>query len=422
MHNKLSLITGTLVILNSIATAAEGAPAKPQGAAKTAAHAKTAAAAKSSDPINDYVKMVSPKVQKAWKAPETTTADKVVVSLTIKNDGTISKIEIKEPSGDQAFDDATVASIKTVGKLPPMPASAKDGMTLEYTFHAGSHNQSTKNDNEAYIKAFSRKITSKWHNPKVDKDYEVTVAITADKTGKLVKAALVKTSGSKIVDEAGLSAAKLAEPYPPIPDSLSEQITINYTFRAGPTKDTVNKMMFNGVPLPQGDYKISSGGAQLKPLDVDTAVNRKLQEREDLMTERMLNLRGKLAQEVAKSGATTIPAAKLQHEIGNCAVELHQYNDAESAYKTALPIVEADSAQSVELQSLLNDYAQMYVATARLKDAEPLLSRACQLAQESTESDEKNKRLVMENYARLLYKLNKTQQADEIYKQLRAKP
>jgi len=397
------------------------APANRPDSSKAGA-GKTFSKPAVADPIDSYIKAVSPKIHGAWKAPDKTTAQQVVVSLVITADGRISDVKIKEASGDQAFDDATVESMKALEKLPPLPPSAKDGLTLDYTFHAGNKNQSTKADNEAYVNAFSRKVNSKWRNPKVDRNYQVSIAITADTTGKLVQAKVAKSSGNKLVDEAGLSAAKLAEPYPALPESLGDKITITYTFQAGPGKDVVNKMQFNGVPLPQGDYQISAGGAQLRPLDVDTAINRKLQEREALAQDRMLSLKSKLAQAVSKFGNDSIEAARVRHELGNCAVELHDYKEAESAYREALSVVESKPDQQGELQLLLADYAQMYAATARLKEAEPLLSRACELASKAAGGDAQRQRKIMEDYARLLYKLNKTAEADAIYKQLRAKP
>lgn len=409
--------TSILLLLLGVPQAFAAAPVK-QNSLKKVSSTKPAA-----DPVDAYIKLVSPKIQQAWKPPEKTTAEKVVVSLTIAADGKISSVVIKEPSGDQAFDDATVESMKAIGQLPLMPAAAKDGMTLNYTFHAGNRNQSRKTDNEAYINAFSRKVNSSWRSPKVDRNYQVTVAITVDKTGKLVKAEIAKTSGNKVVDDAGVRAATLAQPYPPMPETLSDKMTISYTFQAGPGKDVVNKMQFNGVPLPQGDYQISSGGAQLRPLDVDTAINRKLQEREALAQDRMLTLKSKLAQEESKYGEQSIQAAKAQHAVANCAVELHDYKEAEAAFTAALPPIEADPSQAAELHSLLADFAAMYATTARLKEADPLLNRACQLGKSSAVAIEPNKqRKVMEEYARLLYKLNRSQEADELYKQLKAKP
>jgi len=397
------------------ASAKESVKAKP-GAAKSATKPTAG------DPVDAYIKTVSPKIHGAWKAPETKTAQQVVVSIKISADGKVSELKIKEASGDQAFDDATIESLKTIGQLPPLPPSAKNGLTLDYTFHAGEKNQSTKADNEAYVNAFSRKVNSRWRNPKVERDYQVSVAITADKAGKLVSAKVVKSSGNKVVDEAGLTAAKLAEPYPPMPESLGDKITINYTFQAGPGKDVINKMQFNGVPLPQGDYQISAGGAQLRPLDVDTAINRKLQEREAQAQDRMLSIKAKLTQAENKFGKESIEAAKARHELAKCAVELHDYKEAEAAYSAALSIVEKDAAQAAELQSLLADYAQMYVTTARLKEAEPLLSRACEIGKSGNAGDMPKQRKIMEEYARLLYKLNRTADADAIYKQLRAAP
>ncbi len=414
---NLSATTSIMLLLLVAQQAFAAPPVKQKAPLK-----KASSTAPTADPVDAYIKLVSPKIQQAWKAPEKTTAEKVVVSLTISADGKIASVVIKEPSGDQAFDDATVESMKAIGQLPAMPAAAKDGMTLNYTFHAGNRNSLRKADNEAYINAFSRKVNSSWRNPKVDRNYKVTVAITVDKTGKLVKTEITKPSGNKLVDDAGVRAATLAQPYPPMPETLSDKMTVSYTFQAGPDKDVVNKMQFNGVPLPKGDYQISSGGAQLRPLDVDTAINRKLQEREAQAQDKMLMLKSKLAQEESKYGAQSIQAAKAQHAIANCAVELHDYKEAEAAFKAALPPIEGDPAQASELHLLLADFASMYATTARLKEADPLLSRACELGKNSAAIDASKQRKTMEDYARLLYKLNRTQEADELYKQLKAKP
>lgn len=418
---EILAISGSILFVSNAllneAFAADASKTAAKGAAK--AKLKTPTKAPGTDPIDAYIKLVSPKIQQAWKAPEKTTAQKVIVSLSIEQSGKIKSVTIKEPSGDQAFDDATVASLSALGQLPPMPTSAKDGMTLNYTFNAGNRNQSTKTDNDSYIYAFSRKVNAAWHNPKVDKNCKVSISITIDQSGKLVKAEVAKSSGIKIVDDAGLHAAKLAEPYPAIPASLGDKMTVTFTFEAGPTKDVVNKMKFNGVPLPQGDYQISSGGAQLRPLEVDTSVNRKLQEREAQLQERLFNLKNALNQQVSKYGAQSIQAAKAHHELANCAVELHDYKEAEENYKNALVIVEADASRVAELHSLLHDYGQMYVIIAKLKDAEALMSRALEIGKTANGIDAKKQRNVMEDYARLLYKLNRTAEADGIYKQLR---
>lgn len=410
-----------LIAQSAAKTPAQAGQAPAKSAAKTPVKTtgKASGSGGGADAIDSYIKLVSPKIQNAWKAPEKTTAEKIVVSLTIEQSGKIKSVTVKEPSGDQAFDDATVASISAIGQLPPMPSSAKDGMTLNYTFHAGNRNQAIKADNDSYVEAFSRRVNSAWRNPKVEKNCKVSVAITVDKTGKLIKSEIAKSSGVKLVDDAGLNAARLAEPYPVIPASLGERMTITFTFEAGPAKDVVNKMRFNGVPLPQGDYTISSGGAQLRPLDVDTAVNRKLQEREAHVQERLFNLKNSLSQQTAKFGAQSLQAAKAHHELANCAAELHDYQEAESSYKTALSIVESEPSQSVELYSLLHDFAGMYVMSNRLKDAEPLMSRCMEMGKAGNGIELQKQRKVMEDYARLLYKLNRAGEAQEIYKQLR---
>ncbi|MCC7528519.1 MAG: hypothetical protein IT342_08355 [Candidatus Melainabacteria bacterium] len=75
MKETLSAIAIVFLIL-AVQQGFAAAPVKKNAPAKKAAQTQATA-----DPVDAYIKQVSPKIQQAWKTPDKTTAEKVVVSL-----------------------------------------------------------------------------------------------------------------------------------------------------------------------------------------------------------------------------------------------------------------------------------------------------------------------------------------------------
>lgn len=389
-------------------------------APKTAPASKPSTAKKSAAPVDlteKYMSTVRPIIEKAWKPPTQTTASKITVTISIAANGKIEDVKVTEPSGDEAFDAATISSLKTVGQLPALPANLSNGLTVNYKFNAGNRNPTLRADNEAYVKVLSQRVHGTWSSPKVAKNMDVVVSITINKQGQLAQAAISKSSGNKLVDDAGLAAVRRAAPFAPLPESCGERLVITYTFEAGPTRETVTKMQFNGVPIPQGGFKISSGGATLQPLDVDTAINRKLQERESQLREQLYRLKVQLEESKKLAGEESEQTALLLQESGKCSSALHDYKEAETNLKAALAIFEKNTEKPAKTQAVLVDLSHVYSVNGRLPEAEDALKRASTI--ESADISPEQKRKILEEYARLLYKSNKTKEANEIYKQLK---
>jgi tetratricopeptide (TPR) repeat protein len=100
-------------------------------------------------------------------------------------------------------------------------------------------------------------------------------------------------------------------------------------------------------------------------------------------------------------------------DLANARKQLQQYDKAESLYKSAMTLGEK-SENHESVANALFDFANMYYVMGKYVEAEPLYERALSL-----QNGQRANKLVLTEYAKTLYKLNKTSKADDIYKQLR---
>lgn len=418
MHfgSKFFILTGLTLLLASTTAADFFRAAGAVQPAKTPSKAQRPAAVKV-DPLDDYMDTVRARIQKFWQPPEKGNASKLVVTFTIGAKGPVEEVKLKESSGDQAVDDSALAAIKGASPFAVLPAGAAKGLTIDYTFNFRPPSPENKVDVEAYMKAVSEKINKTWLEPKVPKKMEVNVVFTIDRAGKLTETAVKKPSGMKQLDDAAVNAVRRAAPFAPLPAGSDDKMRISYTFQASPGSGGPDDMRWNGVNLPQAGYQVSRGGATLKPLKVDSAIERKLQERAIQNQDKMIRLREELAVNEKQFGADSVNAARTLREMARCEAELHEYGEAEKHLQAALINFERVPEGSPECLSTLFELGQLYVSTGRLKEGEPFLAKASRLA--ASQGQPQERRQILESYARLLYKLNRVEEANEIYKQLK---
>jgi len=87
-----------------------------------------------------------------------------------------------------------------------------------------------------YFNKVRERIKSKWVYPREagerNIEGELLIEFHIAKDGHLEFIALRQTSGTRVLDDAALTAVKLAQPFPPIPDGLAkETLSINGAFR-----------------------------------------------------------------------------------------------------------------------------------------------------------------------------------------------
>ena len=74
-------------------------------------------------------------IKSKWKPPKFEQSYAVVVRYKIKRDGTIKDIHIKTSSGNKENDKAAIKAIKSIKKLPPLPASLQKHEHIDIQFN-----------------------------------------------------------------------------------------------------------------------------------------------------------------------------------------------------------------------------------------------------------------------------------------------
>ncbi len=90
--------------------------------------------------------------------------------------------------------------------------------------------------NRIYFATVQRRVKSNWAYPRSAGQQGIEGTTTIDfyiaKDGHLEDAKLTSSSGTAILDDAALVAVKLAQPFPPVPDTLcKDSVGITGTFR-----------------------------------------------------------------------------------------------------------------------------------------------------------------------------------------------
>jgi protein TonB len=90
--------------------------------------------------------------------------------------------------------------------------------------------------NRVYLATVQKRVTSKWVYPRSAGERGIEGNAVIDfyiaKDGHLEDAKLTRSSGTAILDDAALVAVKLAQPFPPMPDTLcKDSVGITGTFR-----------------------------------------------------------------------------------------------------------------------------------------------------------------------------------------------
>ncbi len=89
-----------------------------------------------------------------------------------------------------------------------------------------------------YIAELQRRIKRNWRPPTADNSKRVVAMFTIAKDGRLLNLSVQQTSGTKVVDDAALSAVRLSAPFPPLPaghrdNSVQVQFTFDYDVYSG---------------------------------------------------------------------------------------------------------------------------------------------------------------------------------------------
>ena len=272
---------------------------------------------------------------------------------------------------------------------------------------------------QSYYKDLSSRLTKGWWVPPDLLMKPVQVRMVIEKDGKLSTVTIAKSSGNSRADNLALIGVKRSAPFSALPDSLPAPFTLLYTLGYA-AHDKEDILYYNGKRYEKDQaVKLSSGSSlqahELKMSDLDKQFHLK----KEAALLKMNELDTALAQE-NKAPEPTIKKAHLLVEYANCLISIQEQSEAKIKLTEALAILQNNKAEADELYPCLSQLAQLDYTIGDYTMAEPLFLKAIGIT-ESLPNAAKSPdyKSLLETYAKLLYKLNRAQEADAIYKKIK---
>lgn len=407
--------------------------------------------------IGPYMKGVSDKIGPLWNPPKAkgeTSDDKLVIRFTIEANGSISELVVKDSCGDKEIDDLAMKTITKAAPFGKLPAGVPK-VNAQFALPCKSGVSADGVEMKPYFDDMWTRILRTWWVPKRLLFIQVPLKIELNEDGSLIAVSLLKSSGDENADKLAIIGVKRAAPFAPLPKGIKAPFTVNYTLGYKGGKDQV--VYWNGQKVSKGESYTTSGGVQTTLTDNTTEKDRAFHKTKEAALIKMYTLEEKL-DTLKKLGNRENPEMVpilLEYSSQHRLIEEHK--EAKDKLKRALEIAEnnlksldksetaASASQETKapesnhqenkqleynrlenkkkaqktFSSALNALAQAEYSLGNLAEAEPLLKQA--IAMKETELNEKDQEYkdLLNTYAKLLYKQNRTKEAEEQYKKIK---
>lgn len=345
----------------------------------------------------------------------------VRVEFKIAPGGEVSEVKAIESCGNAQLDALAVDAIKNLGKLPPLPASS-NGLVLSWVFPLKRGNSTHGVDLGDYHKKAYQAINNAWWVPPdlIYKKVELEVTIAAD--GAIKDVRVHKSSQDPTADKLAVLGVRKASPLPPLPAGVDAPFTIIYTL--GQTDNSSkNFAVFNGKTYGAGEAYETAGGSKVFNNDNKTRGNVTNAKERTQARLRMYALDDAIKAEREKNGDGSAALIQMHRDYASAekidestaAAITHQRMALELAQKAAASSATPD-ARKLET-ACQADLALELFSVGQYDEAGPMLETAATACESS---DPALCKKLLEARAKLLYKQNKIEQANEIYKKLKS--
>lgn len=408
------IVTSLSLLICAQAALAQGAKA-PASASK----APAAGTAKKAPDLQPYLKTVSEKISAIWKPPAKTNAMKVMVNFTINANGTVSDVTVKEPSGDPEVDKLAIETIKKAAPFGPVNAGIPK-FELNYGLPCKSGVTARGVDMNGYYDAMWSKIKQAWWVPKRLMYSQVKVKVSINKDGSLNDLSIAKPSGDANADKLALIAVKRAAPFDPLPEGAEVPFTVNYSlgYRAQEGDST---HIWNGEKIEKGGSYTTSGGVKMSLTDTTTEKDKADNARKETALIKMADLEEAMIKIEKSKGANSLDLLPLLRENAVQNQAIGEHKAAGEDLKRALKICqEPDNSQAQgELAKSLFALGDYQYSLSNFSEAETLIKQAISLKEETLKEKDADYKNMLNTYAKLLFKQNRTKEADEQYKKIK---
>lgn len=381
--------------------------------------AKGQAPAKKAPDLQPYLKTVSEKISAIWKPPAKTNAVKVMVTFTINANGTVSDISVKEPSGDPEVDKLAIETIKKAAPFGPINAGIPK-FELNYGLPCKSGVTAHGVDMNSYYDAMWTKIKQNWWVPKRLMFCQVKVKVSINKDGSLNDLSVAKPSGDVNADKLALIAVKRAAPFDELPAGAEVPFTVNYSL-GYKQQEGNNTHIWNGEKIEKGGSYTTSGGVKMSLTDTTTEKDKADNVRKEAALIKMADLEESMLKVEKAKGATSLDLLPFLRDNAVQNQAIGEHKAAGEDLKRALKICQdpANSQAQGELAKSLFALGDYQYTLGNFGEAEPLMKEAISLKEETLKEKDADYKNMLNTYAKLLFKQNRSKEADEQYKKIK---
>jgi TonB family protein len=276
---------------------------------------------------------------------------------------------------------------------------------------------------QTYYKDIWSRIRKTWWVPEELLFKQVKVRMTIEKDGRLSAVKIDTPSGDSRADALALIGIKRAAPFGPLPEGLDGPFNTVYTigFKSHDDKDF---RYFDGKRYGKGESYTLPTGTKVGHADGKISeLDKQFHLKKEAALMKMNKLDDALAEE-DKAKDATVKKANLLVEYAGCLSAIQEQGEAKTKLTEALEILDKSKASDAELYPCLSQLAQLDYSIGDLAGAEPLFKRALEIKDKSPTAAPNGARdpeykSLLEQYAKLLYKQNRTKEADELYKKIK---
>jgi len=278
-------------------------------------------------------------------------------------------------------------------------------------------NPGFKFDYNSYALAAQRKVRAHWRAPGSLGRRKVLVAFYTNHDGTISDLKITKSSGDKPSDAAALAAVKQATPFKPFSNETFFDVPVIIPLDAFGSPAAIYGM--NGEPML--DATNVSNDVRIVPVHLSKAIDAHLQAKTDAALRQAESIEQEIKHEEQQFGAES---AKLCPKLCSVAVLYRnacEYQLSEDRLNRAMKLAQ-DAKADNEQAKALTELGELSYALGKNADAETRLKQAVELYESAPNQDKADYRAALEAYAKVLYRLNRVGEADQIYKKIKALP
>lgn len=270
-------------------------------------------------------------------------------------------------------------------KLGQLPQAIKD---YEIAHSLGFSPKMLEVDYSEYMNKLQRRIKSNWHPPKGKETKRAVVVFKVARDGTVPILKIYKPSGVADVDAAAISAVKAAAPFEPLPKGAPNDVDVEFAF----------------------DYNVHTGGV----VSFLARVTEKWDNAEADALRKLTN---------ARNGKDETAIVNAELKLAKIYTDRGRYPQAIELYQNTLRVLERKPEQQLVYGKSFGRLAMVYSLQGKNAEAETEFKKSLEIVDKGFGTAEAPSDAevaeILQEYAKVLYKTKKIDEANKIYARLK---